>query len=304
MTLHDLNQAQTEQLRHLREVWPAYGHALQVVAATSGGMGWKNVKGVEYLVRYVHTDGKKKFTSYGRRSAETEATYKSFEETTLRARQIVKDGREDVALTCRLAKAHGLARIPGRQAETLEWFWYADVTRRLSLFGGTALFAFEVGAGAMAPAAATKETHLTFLARTSDVGMLGLREIEEACDVDRTGCVSRHKRNRILIETTDGDPRAEILLPDFLLERAADGDLVSEVLDLPPYRGLTVARDVRPLELTTVDPRAYAIFARCLQDEDDIWTERTAIAAEMAERIDPAWNEFIADSAGGMLRGP
>jgi hypothetical protein len=284
--LDDLNQAQAEHLRHLGEVWPAYGHALQVVAATSGGMGWKTVKGVEYLVRYVHEAGKKKFTSYGRRSEETEATYRNFEETTLRARRIVKEGRDDVALTCRLAKAHGLARMPGRQAETLEWFWYTDVTRRLSLFGGSALFAYEAAAGAMAPPPATKEDRLMFVARTSDVGMLKLAEIEEACDVDRTGCVSRRKRNSILIETTGGEPRAEILLPEFLLERADDGTFVSEALDLPPYRGLTVARDVRPVELTTVDPRAYAVFARCLREDDAVWSERGQLAAEMAERID------------------
>src|ERR1700754_3094307 len=137
--LVDFNAAQAAQMRYLHEAWPEYGHSLRVAAATSGGMGWKAVKGVEYLVRHYREDGKKKFTSYGRRNEGTEAKLKHFEETTGRARQIVKDQRDDVAFACRLAKAHGLARLPGRQAETLEWFWYTGVTDRLSLFGGAAL---------------------------------------------------------------------------------------------------------------------------------------------------------------------
>jgi hypothetical protein len=133
-------------------------------------MGWKTVKGVEYLVRYYSEDGKKKFTSCGRRSEETEAKLKHFEETTGGARRIVKDQRGDVALACRLAKAHELARLPGRQAETLESFWYTGVTDRLSLFGGAALLAYEGKAGALAPADLVKEDRLLFIARTTASG--------------------------------------------------------------------------------------------------------------------------------------
>jgi hypothetical protein len=288
LELLDFSAAQIVQMRQLEETWPEYGHSLRVVAATSGGMGWKTVKGVEYLVRHYREDGKKKFTSYGRRSEETEAKLKHFEETTGRARQIVKDQRDDVALACRLAKAHGLARLPGRQAETLEWFWYTGVTDRLSLFGGAALLAYEGKAGALAPADIVKEDRLQFIARTSHIATLGLDEIAEACDVDRTGCAVKRGRDKITISTSDGEPRAEILLPQLFLHRAEDertAEMYARALDLPRWIGLTVARDARPISLTAVDPRAYAMFAGSFGD-NPLWQERAAIASAMGARME------------------
>src|SRR5882757_7188083 len=112
--LVEFNAGQAEQMRFLEETWPEYGHSLQVAAAFSGGMGWKTVRGVEYLVRYHSEEGKKKFTSYGRRSPKTEEIHWRWEETTGRARRVVKERKDEVALACRLAKAHGIARLPGR----------------------------------------------------------------------------------------------------------------------------------------------------------------------------------------------
>lgn len=292
-TLGDLDHRQAEQLQHLGQVWPAYGHAMQVAAATSGGLGWKTVKGVEYLVRYVHEDGKKRFTSYGRRNENTEAIYRKFEGTTGRARRTLKEHREDVALTCRLAKAHGLARLPGRQAGILEWFWYTDITRRLSLFGGTALLAYEAGAGAMAASHLIKESHLLFVSRTPDLEALKLDEIEEACDVDGIGCVSKPGRHRLVIETSAGEPRAEILMPAFFLEMKHDDntETVAAALDLPPLRGLTVARDCRPIELSAIDPWAYAALAHRMRGDVDIWAGRASASVEMAKRIDRSRND-------------
>lgn len=285
--LVDFNPSQVQQVRELEELWPEYGHSLRVAAATSGGMGWKTVSGVEYLVRYYPEDGKKKFTSHGRRDETTEAKYRQFQETTVRAREIVKERRDEVALACRLAKAHGLARLPGRQAETLEWFWYAGVTDRLSLFGGAALLAYELGAEAMAPASLVKEDRLVFIARTSDIGDLGLDEIVEACDVDRTGCTAKRRRDKITISTTDGELRAEILLPQFFTRHAEndrDADMYTAALELPRWIGLTVARDCRPIELTAVNPAAYAVLAKAFGD-DGLWQEQASIAEEMRARI-------------------
>ena len=47
-----LTPEQSDRLQSLEKVWKTYGHALQVAAAFSGGMGWKKVKGADYLVRY------------------------------------------------------------------------------------------------------------------------------------------------------------------------------------------------------------------------------------------------------------
>src|ERR1700737_3051955 len=93
-----LTPGQAEQLLRLEDVWPEYGHSLQVAAATGGGMGWRTVKGVEYLTRYYQENGKKRGKSLGGGSLETERMLKQFKETTLNAPRILKEQREGAAL--------------------------------------------------------------------------------------------------------------------------------------------------------------------------------------------------------------
>lgn len=280
--LVDFNSAQAEQVRHLQRMWDDYGRALLIAEKSDGGMAWKNVKGTEYLVHYQwDQDGKKRFKSYGKRNTDSEAVYEFFSETTGKARQTIKDLREDVALTCRLHKAHGMARLPGRQASILERFWYGGLSLRLSLFGGTALLAYEADAGALAPANLVKEDHLQFVARMPDLDAIGLDKIVEACDVDRTGCVVKRGRGRYLISTTDDEPRAEILILQGPLLRLDDD------LNLEPYLGLTVSRDCRPIPLTAADPATYVELCKAYSDEP-LWDERADAAAALGARIDPS----------------
>jgi hypothetical protein len=134
-----LTDSQAEQFARIEQLWPEFGHALQVLAVSEGGgMGWKTVDGVKYLTRYTQEDGKKKGRSLGRRSPETEARMEQFDSTVLKARRIRREYREDVLLTCKLAKAYGIARLHGRFAHTLDWLWYTDANKRVALFGGKA----------------------------------------------------------------------------------------------------------------------------------------------------------------------
>ncbi len=135
-----LTDGQAEQFARIEQLWPEFGHSLQVLAASEGGgMGWRTVDGVEYLTRYTQENGKKKGRSLGRRSPETEAIMEQFDSTVLKARRIRREYREDVLLTCKLAKAHGIARLHGRFAHTLDWLWYTDANRRVALFCQSAL---------------------------------------------------------------------------------------------------------------------------------------------------------------------
>ena len=103
-----LTDSQAEQFARIEQLWPEFGHSLQVLAASEGGgMGWRTVDGVEYLTRYTQENGKKKGRSLGRRSPETEARMEQFDSTVLKARRIRREYREDVLLTCKLAKATG-----------------------------------------------------------------------------------------------------------------------------------------------------------------------------------------------------
>lgn len=282
IALVPLTSGQTEQFARLEEIWPEYGHSLQVSAAASGGMGWRTVDGIEYLTRYAQVDGRKTANSLGRRNPKTEAQYAHFENTTLKARRILREHRDEVALICRLAKAHGVARLHGKFAETLDWLWHTDANRRVALFGGSALFAYESGSKILAPADLIKESHLQFISHSDDPVKMGLAEIGEACGADESGGQVTVERGRFVIRA-DGVVVAEIFPPSYFLRRLERGPAktLREGFEMPWLRSLAFSRDSRPIELCAPDPRIYALAAYCLKDDDDIWARRAEFAAEM-----------------------
>lgn len=282
--LTPLTDGQAEQFARIEELWPQFGHSLQVLAASDGGgMGWRTVDGVEYLTRYTQENGRKKGRSLGRRSAETEAIMEQFDSTVLQARRIRKEMREEVLLTCRLAKAHGIARLHGRLADALDWLWYTDANRRVALFGGSALFAYESDSRTLTPADLIKEPHLQFIAHSEDPEKMGLAEIGEACGADESGGTVSFERGRFLIRAEDDRLVAEIFQPSFFLERLErrPAKTLREGFEMPWLRAMTFSRDNRPIEVCAPDPRVYAMAAYCLKDDDEIWARRAQFAVTM-----------------------
>ncbi|MEY9465526.1 hypothetical protein ABH973_005939 [Bradyrhizobium ottawaense] len=313
--LVQLTGSQAEQFARIEQLWPEFGHSLQVLAASEGGgMGWRTVDGVEYLTRYTQENGKKKGRSLGRRSPETEAIMEQFDSTVLKARRIRREYREDVLLTCKLAKAYGIARLHGRFAHTLDWLWYTDASRRLSLFGGSALLAYESASGILAPTALVKDQHLQFVARTEDIETLNLDEITEACDVDNEGATYRYNDDRFLIRSkADKRLLAEIFLPTYFVRRL-DGDAhdaLHDMLRQPGLKAMTFSRDTRPIELTALDPRTYAVAAHCMRDSE-IWAQRAEFACAVVkhrwpddfDRVQEMIFEADPESGSMTLRGP
>lgn len=288
--LTPLTGGQAEQFARIEQLWPEFGHSLQVLAVSEGGgMGWRTVDGVEYLTRYTQENGKKKGRSLGRRSPETEAIMERFDSTVLKARRIRREMREEVLLTCKLAKAHGIARLHGRLADTLDWLWYTDANRRVALFGGSALLAYESNAGTLAPASLIKEPHLQFIAHSEDPEKMGLVEIGEACGADENGGTVSYERGRFVIRANDDRLIAEIFRPSYFLERLErrPAKTLREAFEMPWLRALTFSRDNRPIEVCAPDPRVYAMAAYCLKDENEIWAQRAGFAATMVRECWP-----------------
>lgn len=282
--LTPLTAGQAEQFARIEQLWPEFGHSLQVLAASDGGgMGWRTVDGVEYLTRYTQENGKKRGRSLGRRSPETEAIMERFDSTVLKARRIRREMREEVLLTCKLAKAHGIARLHGRLADTLDWLWYTDAIKRVALFGGTALLAYESQSETLTPARLIKEDHLQFIAHSEDPEKMGLDEIAEACAADETGARVSFEQDRFAIRTRDDRLVAEIFRPSFFLDRLErrPGKTLREGLEMPWLRAMTFSRDNRPIEVCAPDPRVYAMAAYCLKDENEIWGQRAEFAVTM-----------------------
>lgn len=286
-----LTDGQAEQFARIEQLWPEFGNSLQVLAASEGGgMGWRTVDGVEYLTRYTQENGKKKGRSLGRRSPETEAIMEQFDSTVLKARRIRRELREDVLLSCKLAKAYGIARLHGRFAEALDWLWYTGANARVALFGGSALLAYESGSKTLTSAGLIKESHLQFIAHAEDPAKMGLVEIAEACGADPNEGEIAMERGRIVIRSDD-QLIAEIFPPSYFLERLerSPRKTLREGFEMPWLRALTFSRDTRPIELCVPDPTTVASRPRHSQS---VWASPTA------SRIKPPH-----DGRGRVLRG-
>jgi hypothetical protein len=290
----DLNLMRPAEARHLHdlaEAWGTFGPAMRAKLQMDGGMQWKSVNGAEYLCRYRPDPdtGKKKFTSLGRRSRETEALYRDFIGRRDAARQTVLAGRDDIALAGRIAKAHNLARLPAKHAEILRTFWRGSLDEHLTLFGGSALFAYEIPTEILTSNDLTREDGLVFLSDGSPD--CTTEDIVEAYD-DATGAkahISR-RQDRLVIRSGDA-PSVEIWDHEFLLGQAEDADQADVLRDafrMGTVRGLTVARDAQPVEITALDPRAYALMAHVLGQQDEVWADRAQFAATLVRE---RWSE-------------
>jgi hypothetical protein len=309
-----LTSAQSEQFDRIQHLWPEFGNSLQVLAASEGGgMGWRTVDGVEYLTRYFQENGKKRGRSLGRRSPETEAWFEEFDSTVLKARRIRREYREDVLLTCKLAKAYGIARLHGRFAHTLDWLWYTDANKRVALFGGSALLAYESDSKTLAPADLVKEDRLQFISHSEDPEKIGLTEIMEACgNTGREEMTVGLENGRFAVRA-DEQIVAEIFRPSYFLDRLdrRPAKSLREGFEMPWLRALTFSRDTRPIELCVLDPRVYAMAADCLRD-DEIWDRRARFGSDMVrhrwpQKFDEDQQAVLDGEASGhfgRVRGP
>jgi hypothetical protein len=261
-------------------------------------MDWRTVKGVEHLVRSYRKDGKEVRESLGQRSPSTERRLQRFNDDAVRFRHALKEGRSQVDLVCRVAKAHGIGRLPGRFAETLDRFWRADINARLSLFGGSALFAYESGSKVFARHSLTRDDHLQFVARSEDLALLGLDEVARACDVDGTGTRLHLEPDQILIRSrADERVLCEIFLPAHLFRRFELPEAFRAALLAPGLRAVTVSRDSRPIEITALEPQTYAALAHCMRS-NKVWAERAEFVCAM---VRDRWPDDFEESQAMVL---
>lgn len=286
--LTELGSTERRHLRDLAKAWASYGPALREWSSLDGGMQWKLVNGGEYLTRYRQDpeSGKKKFTSLGRRSHETELAHADFRKRRDEAKQTVLAGRDEITKAGRVAKAYGLARMPTQTARILRGFWLRSAAPAVAVFGGAALFAYELEAGVLAPSRVLEDESLVLFPLAPG---LTAEQMAVAYTATTGEDASTTKRRGRTIFQTPGWPAMEVWQPEFLLDRLEDRDqqdVLRAALTYAPVKGFTVARDGQPVEFNTLDVRAYALAARVMADEpDDAWGDRAHCAMALAHRM-------------------
>ncbi len=296
MDAYDLTEMDPDARRHLRafaELWAPYGQAMKAWADLDGGMTWKTVNGADYLARYRQdpTSGKKRFTSLGRRSAETEKALADFIARRDEAKNIVVSNRDRIATAGRVAKTYRLARVPARTASIVQSLWLRSLDRDVTVFGATALFAYELDTGVLTPPDLSDEDRLILLSRRPDLDPIQVGAAYTATVGDDAAITEERHRT---IFAFPGWPAVEVWQPDYLLAQAEDerARVLGEALASPPYVGFAVSRDRHPVEMRTLDPRAYAMAALALGHDEEIWAQRAEFASLLVRE---RWPEPFSD---------
>ena len=268
-----------EQARHIgevRELWFEQAELLIEARSLLGGLQWKTIGGHEYLYRYRPdpVTRKKRSTSIGRRSPETERFYAEFMKRRARTNSLLADRGETAETLARVSKALRLARLPEAAAEVLMALWKGDLTHFFIVHSGHAAFAYETTFRSLLPVPDGGRIELLFsedsLARELSRSLAQcLLKLDASYEFDASASLFHCERG----------PEISIKLQAALLDHDAGGrdtdgqqrNLLAELLGLPAVSGMAISRSGRPVPMTVLDPRAFA-FSRLLNvsPEDDL----------------------------------
>lgn len=263
-----------------------------------GGMVWRQVKGNDYLIRTSITGGQK---SLGRRSAETEAIYEKFTTGKARAAEMLGGLREAVARNERLNRALYVGRAPRVVVDVLAALQSAGVAEHFTAVGTNALFAYETAAGVrLTPS--IMETRdfdllwdnrkkLSLAVRSGPLadGMLALlRKVDPSFELRRDQLFTAINKQgyevdiiRRLGPGSDLEPGQ--IAPgadDFWAVQARNSDWL---LSAPKFSEVIVSENGRMARMSTVDPRAFALFKLWMasdKDRDPLKKSRDQLQAE------------------------
>lgn len=291
----DITPMNTEETRYVSEVralWQTVGPLMRRRAALVGGMQWKTVGGREYLYRYQPdpVSRKKRSTSIGPRSPETQAAHAEFLACREQVRAELAEVIPKLDTFARMGKALRLNRLPEPVADILEALQEDGLLELAPLAGEYAIRAFEV--------------HY----RQSYDFTLPVdwpREIQFMVpdELDLVRAMTRaflrvdpeyRMEDGSILRGIDGPtirltPQSELVLMAGNMLPGEHFDLFLSMLELEPTVEVAVSKSGRPVQVAAVDPALWgAMFA--MDDGDE------ALAYAIAGR-----NAEFEEASGGML---
>ena len=313
MEFAELNAEQRRRLVDIRQVFEAWRTAdADFRRSYRGSMRWRRVNGKDYLYRI---SGKVEH-SLGPRSAETERIKSDYVDQRTRLKRRVTTLDKRLKEMERINRAAGLGRVPETAARILRKLDAEGLLgRHLFVVGTHALFAYEAASGVLFDAGLTATADVDLLwdvrrklslalidARAE--GVLGLLK-----KVDRSFTAKRNSFRA----TNDEGYYVDLLRP---LEKdearkaigkigEADDDLEAAaviglhwLINAPKFEQTVVGADGRPLWMSCIDPRAFALHKYWISkrpDRDPVKRRRDAaqakaVAAVATQYLDLAFN--------------
>jgi hypothetical protein len=289
------------------QLYEANEAALHAASSFRRGMYWKTVKGSEYLVRTIGSNGEMK--SLGPRSLETEKIYEAFVSGRANSRERLE------RLSARFNKAARIARVPVIAARILSSLEEAGLLgEKVIIVGTNALFAYEAAAGVRfdSELMATNDIDVLWDVR-SQLALLGPADGAKSLlkilkSADRSFEVSGRKTYRAvnddgyMVDFIKRVPRPALRAETKKLHgddvmSAAEIEGLDWLLNSEKLEQVVIAEDGTPVRMVVPDPCAFALHKSWLSNRNDRepvkktrdWSQAKAVWALVEDYL-PRWH--------------
>jgi hypothetical protein len=157
--------AQAREFSDTMQLFESLVELRQRERSARGSMVWMRARGREYLHRSSYDDwGRRKQTTLGPRSEETEAMRESFVKARADVKARLKSIEKKMALQAAANVARAIARFPAVSARIVRAFDNAGIgSERIKIVGTHALYAYEAMAGSIFDSGLTSTEDIDFL---------------------------------------------------------------------------------------------------------------------------------------------
>lgn len=274
-----LNNDQRRETVNTRQRHEAFRSAKAQLRHYRGSMVWSRTKDIEYLLRsaYGDDDGRRRQTSLGPRSAETERIKHEFDTGRAAARQRFEATRAVLERQAAINRVLGLGRVPLTGARIIQALDDAGLLgRALRVVGTHAIYAYEAAAGLFVDPEVTTTEDIDLLYDTrrelgfvvdealAEAGLLGiLKRVDRSFERARQGFRAVNAEGYLvdLIRPESNPPWQE--MRESL--SAAGGDLTAVAIEglawlenAPSFEAVAIDEKGAPLRFVAVDPRVFA----------------------------------------------
>lgn len=287
MMFSELSANQIRVAIDTRQTYEAYREAHRTALQYAGGLTWKHVNGVDYLIKVINRTGGNK--SLGPRSPETERIHAEFIGGKARAKEREAGLAQAVGEFAGMSRQLGINRVPSIVTAALRKLdHYGLLGKNLMVIGTNALYGYESVAGVQFDSGLLATTDVDFLwdARTTlklamldeDVAEAGILAILRK--IDKTFEPVRHSQFRAV--NKEGfyvDLVKQMANPPWKKggpERLASDDLtpsdlpnIKWMLSSEKFSSAVIGQDGQPAPMVAPDPRAFAVYKRWLSTQPD-----------------------------------
>lgn len=311
--LDDIGEDARRQYIDAKSTFEALESALAEAAAVRGGMYWKSVGGVDYLIRTSPRNAQK---SLGPRTPEAELIYNNFVKRKSAGEQRVKDLTEVLERHQRMNRALFVGRVPTIVIEILQAIARAGIAEHFTVVGTHALYAYEAAAGVRVESAAVamrdvdllRDTRKRFKLATQlkciDSSMLALlRKVDKTFQLkddqlknDQFYAAVNSKGFEIDIlqrEAVAQDPHPAKLTDaeeDFWVVQAPNAE---KLVSARKFSGVVVGTTGQMARMNTVHPQAFVEFKRWLARQPGRETLKRTRDVLQADTVEQMLDEYL-----------